>query len=412
MRILFLSQILPYPLDSGAKVRAYHIVQTLSARHEVTLVSFSRDSDSPEAIAHLRSVCHAVQLVPLKRSRLNEILNLARSFVTVQPFTILRDHRGDMQQLVIDLMLASSFDAIHADQLSMAQYALLALSAQPDRREASRARPKLVLDAHNAYYLIPQRMASVSRNVLLKKFFQFEAKRVAHYEAQTLPRFDHVLTVTENDLASLKQLGNFAADQPRFTAMPICIDAAAPPIARRANARGLLLVGGLHWPPNADAARWFARKIFPLIIAQVPDVKLIIVGARAPQDILALAHAYPGSIEVTGYVDDVQPFIEESAALMVALRMGGGMRVKIIEALQWSLPIVSTTIGCEGLAVTDQQNILIADEPQAFAAAVIKLLNNQSLAARLAENGRQLIAERYDWRKVYQALDAIYPSAD
>ncbi|HZY44363.1 MAG TPA: glycosyltransferase [Anaerolineae bacterium] len=107
---------------------------------------------------------------------------------------------------------------------------------------------------------------------------------------------------------------------------------------------------------------------------------------------------------------DVQPFIEASAALIVALRSGGGMRVKIVEALQWGLPIISTTIGCEGIDVTDQQDILIADEPAAFAGAVITMLTDNDLAQRLADQGRQLVARRYNWRKVYSLLDAIYES--
>lgn len=404
MRILFLTQILPYPLDSGAKVRAYHVLQYLAARHEVTLVSFSRDSDPLAAIDHLRSICQAVHLVPMHRSRPNEILNLMRSLLTVQPFTILRDQRAAMQQLIKKLLIDSSFDAIHADQLAMAQYVLFAASVILDR--SSRSRPELVLDAHNAYYLIPQRLASASGNFLLRKFLQLEAKKMAQYEARTYSRFDHVLTVTENDLVSIQQLSHFAPDRPRFTVMPICVDATTPIIQRRSVARGLLTLGGLHWPPNADAVRWFVREVWPLITQQVSDVQLFIIGARPPQDILALQN---DSIRVTGYVEDVTAYIEASAALIVALRSGGGMRVKIVEALQWGLPIVSTSIGCEGIDVTDQQDILIADGPATLAAAVVKVLGDNHLSQQLADQGRQLVARHYDWRKIYSMLDAIYP---
>lgn len=417
MRILFLTQVLPYPLDSGAKVRAYHVLQYLTSRHQVTLVSFSRDSDSAAAIDHLRELCHAVHLVPLKRSRLNEVLDIVRSLVAAQPFTILRDRRRAMHQLLIHLVTDQYFDMIHADQLTMAQYALLADSVILDRSPS--ARPKLVLDAHNAYYLIPQRMASVSRSFFLKKFLQREARLLAQYEAETYRCFDEVLTVTENDQTSIQQLSPFDSAQPRFTTMPICVDADQPFVQRRSNPHGLLMLGGLHWPPNADAVRWFAHEVLPVIKQQIPDVQLFIVGARPPQNILALAdvahlhqpdRASGASIVVTGYVTDVQPFIEASAALIVALRSGGGMRVKIVEALQWGLPIISTTIGCEGIDVTDQQDILIADEPAAFAGAVITMLTDNDLAQRLADQGRQLVARRYNWRKVYSLLDAIYES--
>ncbi len=412
MRILYLAQIVPYPLDSGAKVRQYHMLQYLAQRHEVTLVCFSRPSDRPASIDHLRTLCRDVHTAPMSRAPALEAMGLARSLVTAQPFNIARDDRRAMKRLLSELVQRQVFDVIHADQLSMAQYGLWARRQMPVTRSV-----KMALDAHNAYYLIPQRMADVARNPLMKLFLRREAGLTAQYEARVYRQFDHVLTVTDDDLASIRRLPGLNGRAPRFTTVPICVDASSPPVARRPGARGLLMLGGLHWPPNADATRWFSAQIWPLVRAQAPDARLFIVGARPPDDIRALGdcvgiqhpdQAGNSPVVVTGYVDDATPFLEESAMLIVALRSGGGMRVKIVEALQWGVPIVTTRIGCEGIAVSDGHDALIADDAHTFARSAIRLLRDRAFADRLSANGRRLVAQKYDWRAVYAALDPIY----
>jgi glycosyltransferase involved in cell wall biosynthesis len=150
----------------------------------------------------------------------------------------------------------------------------------------------------------------------------------------------------------------------------------------------------------------------------VPDAQLFIVGARPPEDVRLLGdfagierpeQAGNAPVVVTGYVKDAGLFVRASAALMVALRSGGGMRVKIVEAMQWGLPVVSTTIGCEGIDVTPGHDMLVADSPVDLAESLVKVLNDRAEAQRLAESGRKLIAQHYDWRKAYLALDQIYP---
>ncbi len=412
MRILYLAQIVPYPLDAGARVRQYHMLQYLARRHEVTLVCFSRPGDRPASIEHLRTLCRDVHTAPMHRAPASEAVSLARSLIASQPFNIVRDDRRAMKLLLSELVQRRPFDVIHADQLSMAQYGLWARQQTPVTRPA-----KMVLDAHNAYYLIPQRMADVARNPLMKLFLRREASLTARYESRVYRQFDDVLTVTNDDLASIRRLPGLNGRAPRFTTVPICIDASAPPVARRPGSRGLLMLGGLHWPPNADATRWFVADIWPLVRAHAPDARLFIVGARPPDDIRALGDCvgirHPDQagdlpVVVTGYVDNATPFLEESAMLVVALRSGGGMRVKIVEALQWGVPIVTTRIGCEGIAVSDGHDVLIADDPQTFAQSAIRLLRDRAFADRLSANGRQLVAQKYDWRSAYAALDPIY----
>lgn len=407
MHILFLTQVLPYPLDSGARVRAYYVLRHLARTHAVTQLSFTRPSDTPEAIAHLRGICAEVRTVPLARTRRDEALGLIRSLVTSQPHTVVRDDQPAMRAAVRALTEVAPFDAVHADQLAMAVYAL------GIERAWARLR---VIDAHNAYYLIPRRLAEVDSNPLWRLYHRHEAELLVLHEARVYAQFDRVLTVTDDDRACLEALMGSAA-RDKFSTLPICVNAAAPPAARAEHPRGLLLLGGLHWQPNADAARWFATEVFPRVRARVPDARLFIIGARPPADLLALgnfvgatspAQAGDAPIVVTGYVADPMPFIAASAALLAPLRSGGGMRVKIIEALNWGLPLVTTTVGGEGISLIHGRDILIADEVLTFSDTVVRVLDGAELAHGLVEIGRRLVGEQYDWRHRYRVLDPVY----
>jgi glycosyltransferase involved in cell wall biosynthesis len=166
----------------------------------------------------------------------------------------------------------------------------------------------------------------------------------------------------------------------------------------------IIFLGGLHWPPNAQGVLWFFKEIFPLIKQELPEASLTVIGKDPPFELNG------NGVQVTGYVPDLAPYLAETAVFIVPLLAGGGMRVKILDAWNWGLPIVSTTIGAEGIAAVDQENMLIADTPEAFAKATISLLQRPDLAKKLVQNGRQTLEEEYDWQTVYRAWDKIYPN--
>jgi glycosyltransferase involved in cell wall biosynthesis len=177
----------------------------------------------------------------------------------------------------------------------------------------------------------------------------------------------------------------------------------------------------MFWPPNVDGVLWFAREVFPLVRQQVPEARFYIVGKNPPKEVRRLRVArsklrsndQPSAIShqpivVTGYVEDPTPYFADSAVFIVPLRAGGGMRVKILDAWARGIPIVSTTIGSEGIEVREGENILIADTPRDFAQAVVRAIRDKELAQRLAENGRRWVEEKYDWRIIYPKLDEVY----
>ncbi len=399
MNILYLSQLLPYPLDAGAKVREYYVLQYLAARHRVTLAAFVRSSDSVAAQAHVESLVARLVTCPIRRSAWREAAAIGRSALSSEPVLIARDHSPEMFALLRQLTAEAQFDAIHSDQLWMAPYALAA-----GRRPGIGGRkPRLVLDQHNAVYLIPRRLAQSAHNPALRLAWRREARQMARYEATVCQVFDRVVTVTEADRAALTQLYP-AGRAPDFSVIPICVDAQASGQRPRSNTPGLLFVGGMHWPPNADGARWFAEAILPIIRERVPQARFLAVGRQPPESFRQAADF----IEAPGYVDEPGPFWARSQVFVVPLRAGGGMRVKILDAWAQGVPVVSTTIGAEGLVFRAGEDILIGDTPEAFAEAVVSVLSNANLAQRLAAGGRANVEQHYDWRQAYAAWDSVY----
>ncbi len=394
MKILYLSQVLPWPLDAGPKMRSYFALKHLARRHDVTLVTFVRPTDKPEHIAEMERICAAVHTVPMPRAAWRDGLFLLKSLLTGQPFLIARDEVSAMGKLLRRLALSGQFDAIHADQLWMAQYALRAKTFAPNAR--------LVLDQHNAVCLIPRRMAQGETNIAKKMVLARESWAMTRYEPRICAQFDHVVWVTAEDLAAVRRIS--AAPMPPVTVIPICADPeSVAPLYNRAAGGRITFLGGLHWPPNAQGIAWFAKTVFPQIKQAVPAATLTVVGKNPPPELAGM-----NGIEVTGYAPDLRPYLAETAVFIVPLHAGGGMRVKIIDAWSWGLPIVSTTIGAEGIDITPGRDILIADEPAAFAETVTQVLLDAGLAAKIAAAGRQTVLQKYNWRTVYTAWDEIY----
>jgi glycosyltransferase involved in cell wall biosynthesis len=390
MRILFLSQLLPLPLDAGPKIRAYYVLRHLAeAGHEVTLVCFVRAADRESDIEAVSRYCRAVETVPLFRSRVKDLRDGLKSTLSDRPFLILRDQIPAMDERVRRVLESSSWDAVHADQLWMAPYAARCADG-----------PLKVLDQHNAVFRVPERLAANQRNPVVRLLLRREATKLARFEREMVERFDRVAWVTEEDRAA------FLPDDRggrRDLVIPIAVDPAASLPVRRDRPFRVTFLGGIHWPPNAEAVRWFAERVWPKVAAAVPGCVFTVIGKGSPGRLREKAR-----ITVTGYVQELGPYLAETAAFVVPLLTGAGMRVKILDAWCWELPVVSTSIGAEGLKGVHGENLLIGDAPDAFADNLIRVLGDGRGAARIAANGRATVEALYDWRQVYRAWDSIY----
>ena len=395
-RILLLTQVLPYPPDSGPKVKTWNVLKYLAQHHEVTLVSFVRGDQSAE-VKHLQAYCKAVHTVEMNRTKIADGLAMVRSFLTGQPWMMVRDDRAEMRNLVDRLCQEQPFEIAHADQHNMAQYAERATNARK------------VLDAHNALWLLYKRlsetMSDSGRSGVQKILLKRDWRLLKTYEGRICREFDGLLTVSAEDQAALEEA---AGRKLNAIVIPIAVDTdEAGYVQRHADADHILHIGTMYWPPNIDGIKWFVQEVYPLIRAQKPAVQFDVVGARPPQELTALNSQGLG-INVTGYVEDPTPYLQQAGLMVVPLRAGGGMRVKILNALSQGLPIVTTTIGCEGIAVQHGKHVFIADSPQDFAQATLKLLEDRPLADELGRNGRALIQSTYDYRVACRKIELAY----
>lgn len=392
MRVLLLTQVLPYPPDSGPKVKTYYVLKYLAQQHRVTLVSFVRESDKPEYVRHLETLCERVITVPITRSKTRDLRFLLESLRTGDPWMMLRDERPEMRAALAALA-SEPFDVVHADQTNMGQYALPFNGARK------------VLDLHNALWMLYKRLAETTRPTSpMKYLLARDWPLLKAYEGRLCRQFDAVTAVTDEDKQLLMEAG--APDD--ITVIPIAIDTDEQAfINRRPSGPHIVHIGTMYWPPNIDGINWFLDEVYPLVKAQVPDVRCTLIGARPPESITRRGSA-DRTLNVTGYVEDPLPFLEDASMMVVPLLAGGGMRVKILNALSQGIPMVSTTVGCEGIRVTDGQDILIADDPAAFAAATIRLLTDAEVNRQITLAGRRTAEQLYDYRQACRPLDDIY----
>lgn len=414
MNILFLTQIIPYPPDAGPKVKTWNVIRYLEeSGHHVTLVSFIREEEKLY-LDDVKKMCSEVHVIPIKRSRLADVGYLIKSQLTGRSFLIERDNLAAFRLAVKSLLANRHFDVIHADQLTMSQFAL----DNDGKRLVNQngKGPILIFDAHNAVWTIVDRMGQ-TMPFFIRPFVSLESRRIKHYEGQIVQKFDRVLAVTEQDrLALIKATSIEDAliqEKLPITVIPIAVDTSQlRPINRKAGSTNLITLGTLHYPPNADGIRWFVHEIYPLISQAIPEISLTIIGKNPPQDFSQFNSQYSGSITVTGYVPDLVPYLEQAAIMVVPVRAGGGMRVRILEAFSRAMPVVTTTIGIEGIDATPDLNVIIEDDPQKFASAVVRLIKNEELQAKLAENGRRLAESQYDWRVVLDKLNTLYKNVE
>ncbi len=410
MQILFLTQIIPWPLDAGPKIKTWNVLRFLKEQgHTVILGSFVREEERKHLV-HLEQLCEEVHAVPMRRSRPADLRYWLRGQLSGRPFLIERDDLPEMRALVARLVAEKEIDLIYADQLSMVQFGL-------PKSHPGGKRPFLLFDAHNAVWTIVDRMQQ-NAAWFLKPVLAQEAQKIKKYEGEIVKTADHVLAVSENDRQALLEAVAATSKEAvqsvhsSITVIPIAVDTSSlTPVQRKFGSTNILTLGTLHYPPNADGIRWFMKEVFPILGERVPSATLTVVGKNPPGDFLQMA-AKDLRITVTGYVPDLTPYFEAAAVVVVPVRAGGGMRVRILEAFARGVPIVTTTVGLEGIEASIPQDVEVADTPQAFAVAVERLLLNAAEQEQMARNCRQVAEDRYDWRVILKKLEGVLSLAE
>lgn len=395
MRVLMLTQVVPNPPDAGPKVKTHYVLRTLAREHSIELLTFARNPAEVEAAEGLKGWCERVTVVPLRRRRALEPFYAARGWLGGTPFLIARDDRRAMSAAIRQRLAAGGIDVLHADQVSMAQYLRL----------ADGTGVRTVFDAHNAVWELVCELAPRQPTPIHRLAAELEWRLLRGFERRLFQASNLTLAVSERDHAALASDG--AADA-RTAIVPIGVEVEgthfAPPPP---DARHLLSVATMHYPPNAEAIRWFRDEIWPRIGPTNAGPAVDIVGTRPPDDLVRWGTA-DQRVAVHGYVANLDELYRRAAVFIVPLRSGSGVRVKVLEAMARGVPVVSTSIGVEGLEVRHGEQLLIADTTQDFARAVGQLLDAPERRSALAEAARACVLERYDWRRCNRPVLAAY----
>lgn len=402
MKILWLNANLLLPLDKGGKLRTWHLMRHLATRHSITYVSFVEPGERREHLEGMREVCDTLWTVPrrdVSKGSARFYLDAARYLVDPQPYAVAKYRSPEYAARVAELLRSGDYDLVVCDFL-------VPLVNMP------RALPcPAVLFTHNVEAEIWRRHAETAANPIARRLLATQWRRMLRFERGALARFDLVLTVSEADSMTFSRLYGNAASA--YHVVPTGVDTEYfAPIAADTSNTGtphLVFTGSMDWLPNEDAMIFFVREILPQIREIEPAVTLSIVG-RAPTPAVTRLAEQRG-ITVTGRVDDVRPHVGAASVYVVPLRIGGGTRLKIFEAMAMGKAVVSTTVGAEGLPVTNGRDIVIADTPADFADAVVSLLSDREKRQRLETAARRLVVERYDWSAVARELEAALVAA-
>jgi polysaccharide biosynthesis protein PslH len=388
MKILWLKTELLHPVDKGGKIRTYHVLKQLKCDHHITYLTLDDGSGPPEATEQANEYCHDLVRVPhATREKFStgfyaELgLNLASSL----PYAIRKYKSPAMTAAIRELVAKNDFDVIICDFLAPAVNLPRGLDCP------------VVLFQHNVEAAIWKRHFEVQNNAAKKMYLRWQWLKMQRFEGNVCRRVDRVIAVSEADAEMMQRDYGVEKVYPIPTGVDVEFFRPNPNAATRPNS--LVFTGSMDWLPNEDGINYFNSEILPLIRKSIPDVTLTVVGRNPSRKLLELAQR-DSSIVVTGRVDDVRPYMEQAAAYIVPLRIGGGTRLKIYEAMAMEKPTISTTVGAEGLPVRDGIELLLADVPQAFADAVVKVLTDSNFATQVSRNAAQLVRQKFGWDRV------------
>ncbi|MDQ2855033.1 MAG: glycosyltransferase [Acidobacteriota bacterium] len=399
MRILWLKTELLHPVDKGGKIRTYQMLKELKRDHEITYLTLDDGTADKEARALATEYCHKLVCVPhLAHQKFTAgfYAELGLNLVSSLPYAIAKYRSPEMRRTIQKLAAENVYDVVVCDFLTPAVNLPRNLSCPS------------ILFQHNVEAMIWQRHAEVQTNTLKQTYLSGQWRKMQAFEGVMCRRFDRVVAVSREDSLMMQR----AYKVTTIDDVPTGVDTAffRPRRAERREPHNLVFTGSMDWLPNEDAIRYFTTQIMPLIKQKLPDVTLTVVG-RNPYPALVELSKKDTSIIVTGRVEDVRPYMERAAAYVVPLRIGGGTRLKIFEAMAMEKPIVSTTIGAEGLPVKPESDILLADTPETFAAAVVRVLEDEEFAFHLGRRSAKLVREQFGWNRVARRFAEICEQA-
>jgi len=382
--------------------RGYNIIREIARYNSVHLLAFihpdilKSDNEIEEAKKELCKFCNSVEFFHLwvKESRMNKYAGLLSGLFYSKPFSVLAHRSKRMDSRIDWLLKKEQFDLIHYDTIALSRF---------NRNNITI--PK-VMTHHNIESNLMRRRAQVEKNVLAKYYLSLQAKRLQVYEEAESGKYAVNIVMSEKDGEELKKINPHV----NIEVVPNGVDTTYFTPDHGEETKSVIYTGGMNMFANRDAVLYFLNEIWPAIKAKEPDVQFYAIGQDPPPELAQISRRDPHVI-VTGYVDDIRPFVSKAAVYVVPLRVGGGTRLKILDAMAMGKAIVSTSIGCEGLEVSNGENILISDNPTAFVENTVELLKNMRKRGDLGAAARRLVESKYGWETIGRTLQQVYEKA-
>jgi glycosyltransferase involved in cell wall biosynthesis len=396
MNVLFLQKRLLYPVDAGWRIRTLNIIRHLARWHRVTYLCNAQAGDELH-FASMRDLGLDLETEPwveAPRGSFRFYADLVTNVLSPFPFTVDKDFHPALRARAHRLLTSRPFDVVVCDFVQMARNVL------------GLPMPASVLFQHNVEAQVLARHAHVAPNLAHRAYMRLQHAKMRRFEGRASREFDIVVAVSPEDRRLMESAYGLARVRVIDTAVDIdtFTPAAQPPKRNR-----IVFVGSLDWFPNEDGLRHFATAIWPLIRQARPDCECEIVGRRPSPAVGRITR--DAGLRLLANVPDIRPSLSSAVASIVPLRIGGGTRLKIVESMAMGTPVVSTTIGAEGLPLVPGRDILIEDEPRRFADAVVHLMSNEAVRAEMAARGRSLVVERFSAESVARQFEAICTEA-
>jgi glycosyltransferase involved in cell wall biosynthesis len=401
MKTLWVNSNFMHPTTKGGQIRTFEMLRHLHRRHEIHYVAIENPAQ-PEGPARAHEYSHKAYPFPFRipsKTSPAFYAQLAKGLLSPTPVAVERFHPPGMRAFLSELIAREKFECAVVDHLAPTAYF-------PDL-------PNAIFFQHNVETVIWRRHVEHAASPLRRWYFQQQADRMYRFERRVSRESGHIVAVSRTDADEMRRL----FDVTRVSEIPtgVNIEYFLPPDPAPASQPGadLVFIGSMDWLPNVDGVLYFVREILPLIRRQRPETTLAIVGRTPPPEVAQLAAPDPAGdprIQVTGTVPDIRPYLWASAVSIVPLRIGGGTRLKIYEAMAAKIPVVSTTIGAEGLTINPPRDILLADSPAAFAARCLELLADPPLRTQISTAAWNMVNGNFSWDHVSRCFEEIMHS--
>lgn len=395
MRILWVKAGKLLPVDTGGKIRSFNLLKKLARNNSVITLSYYGGTKDPQYETDLAKELPGAQCIHTSAPEggAAELFDYLRCLPGPAPYAIAKFTDNVVKRTVREWLDSGRLDIAVCDFLCVSQNFPATLPIP------------CVLFQHNVESSLWKRMAKTETNPIRKQVYRIEAAKMERYERGTLHRFHHVIAVSEADKQQMLEMDPTCS----ISVVPTGVDTEKYQVFPSASGEPprIVFTGSMDWEPNIDGMEWFCREIWPTLVKQFPQAKLQIVGRNPHSRVKQLASP---NIEVTGTVPSVADYLRDAAVVIVPLRIGGGTRLKIFEAMAMGKAVISTTIGAEGLDVTSGENCILADETSSFGDSIISLLRDPQLR-RKYERTAAALAARYDWSNIARQFEDVLQGA-